>query len=562
MLRISPPALAMLTSMFVLGIAPAVAETRAVVVGIDNYKYINRLKGAENDARDITATLTSRGVKDLAALNSSTATRASVLKALDDVIGRTKAGDLVVISFAGHGATERWGAVRPADVQLGDQYTVFLMPDFEPPAANGRPPQRGSFNERILGREMNARLTQLDRKGARTVFIADTCHGGGMTRSIPREVASTMTFRFQEDYPPPESDEDVVQKEAAKVGGGDFEHLKSLPNVTFLAAVDKSKKAPELPIPPASTTMRGALSYAFARAIEGEADTNRDGKLTRDELFYYLRSNVRQISDRVQEPELQPLRTEEVVAIDLTRDFAGAPAVATQVAPSRRVRIFVEGAGGALPARSRSGELELALASTRADADLVWTPATQQVSTAGGDLVAETVSRSAIDAIAEREVLRRELSALARARPLQITLDGGDGMRRQGDMVVARAVVPPQCEKGGTRCPPLNYVVFNVAGDGTLQYLFPKNDEIHPKFKGTNEPLTLDPTSPLLRMRVMPPYGTDTLVMVTSSNSLVSLAGAIASMDQRTEPLDVVSAIKRFLPEDATIATQPIFTRP
>lgn len=544
--------------------APGRAETRAVVVGIDNYKYISRLRGAENDARDIASSLARRGVTDIVPLTSGTASRAAVLEALDDMVARTQPGDLVVIAFAGHGATERWGAVRPPDARPGEEYTVFLMPDFEPPALNGRPPQRGVFGERILGREMNARLTQLERKGARTVFLADTCYGGGMTRAVPPEAEAAMSFRVLEAYPPPEGGDDPSAREAAGIAAGDFDHLRSLPGVTFLAAVDRTKKAPELPIPAASGIMRGALSYAFARAMDGEADTDHDGRLTRAELFYYLRSSVRQISSHVQEPELQPIGggTDALAVIDLKGDLPVPPAPAPDVAPSRQVRIFVEGGAGTLPARGRSREVAVAPAAARAEADLVWNPATRRVSTAAGDLVAEKVSPAGIDAIAEREVARRELVSMARARPLQITLDDGDGARHEGNVVVVRSAVGVPCRSGTAACPPLFYVVINVAGDGSLQYLFPKNSQVHPKFAGSSDAPTLDLASPVLRMQAMPPFGTDTLVMVTSPRPLVGLATALAAMDGRTEPLDVVATLKGFLPADARLATQAIFTGP
>ena len=45
----------------------------------------------------------------------------------------------------------------------------------------------------------------------------------------------------------------------------------------FLAAVDRKTKAPEVEIP-GIPGLRGALSYAVARAIEGYADTAATAK--------------------------------------------------------------------------------------------------------------------------------------------------------------------------------------------------------------------------------------------------------------------------------------------
>jgi hypothetical protein len=46
----------------------------------------------------------------------------------------------------------------------------------------------------------------------------------------------------------------------------------------FLAAVDRKTKSPEVSIPGVAG-LRGALSYAVARAIEGDADFNADGRM-------------------------------------------------------------------------------------------------------------------------------------------------------------------------------------------------------------------------------------------------------------------------------------------
>src|SRR5215468_6705982 len=56
----------------------------------------------------------------------------------------------------------------------------------------------------------------------------------------------------------------------------------------FIAAVDRKTKSPEVKIPGVSG-LRGALSYAVARAIEGGADADGDGKTTLNELFTNVR---------------------------------------------------------------------------------------------------------------------------------------------------------------------------------------------------------------------------------------------------------------------------------
>src|SRR5258707_10700910 len=82
------------------------------------------------------------------------------------------------------------------------------------------------------------------------------------------------------------------------------DHQESLTDLdlhktSFLAAVDRNTKAPEIRIP-CIDGFRGALSYAVARAVEGSADINHDGKVTLKELFSNVRQVVYQLSDQRQ----------------------------------------------------------------------------------------------------------------------------------------------------------------------------------------------------------------------------------------------------------------------
>ena len=68
---------------------------------------------------------------------------------------------------------------------------VFLLPGFEPTPAGSQ--------QRILGSEFNHFIRQFELRGAKVIFVADTCHGGGMARDIdPR--AEEMSFRQIPSY--------------------------------------------------------------------------------------------------------------------------------------------------------------------------------------------------------------------------------------------------------------------------------------------------------------------------------------------------------------------------
>src|SRR5947209_321218 len=85
---------------------PDGGEVRAVVVGIDNYQHIRKLKGATADARDIGSTLKNMGVRDITMLIDDQVDRSTVLREISALVERTKANDLIFFSIAGHGTQE------------------------------------------------------------------------------------------------------------------------------------------------------------------------------------------------------------------------------------------------------------------------------------------------------------------------------------------------------------------------------------------------------------------------------------------------------------------------
>jgi len=262
--------------------SPDGGEVRALIIGIDAYQHVRQLKGAVADARDIETALRKMGTRDVVTLVDGEADRASVLQAIDQMLARTRNGDIVLLSIAGHGAQE---PERVKGSQPDGMEDVFLLAGFQPDAAGSQ--------QRIIGQEFNHFIKQFEARGARVLFVADTCHGGGMTREIdPR--AAFMSFRQVPRYTLTVDElKPVSTTSDASLTDLDFEQT------AFLAAVDRQTKAPEVHVPGISG-LRGALSFAVARAVEGNADTNHDGKITLRELFSNVRQVVYQLSDQRQ----------------------------------------------------------------------------------------------------------------------------------------------------------------------------------------------------------------------------------------------------------------------
>src|ERR1700733_6673152 len=103
-------------------------ETRALVIGIDAYQFEPPLKGAVADARDIESSLRGSGVKDVGSLLDAAADRASVLRSFNDLLSRSQAGDLIVLSIAGRGAQE---PEHFKNSQASAREDVFILAGFD-----------------------------------------------------------------------------------------------------------------------------------------------------------------------------------------------------------------------------------------------------------------------------------------------------------------------------------------------------------------------------------------------------------------------------------------------
>ena len=152
---------------------PNAPARRALLVGIDKYRAapaIPQLDGCVNDARLMESILVDQyGFDDVTVLTDGEATREGMLGALDALVGRAGAGDLVVFYYAGHGSqmTDREG-----DEASGLDNT--LMPvDSEGWSGDNRD---------ITDDELHLRLVELGKRTDYTTLIVDACHSGTVTR--------------------------------------------------------------------------------------------------------------------------------------------------------------------------------------------------------------------------------------------------------------------------------------------------------------------------------------------------------------------------------------------
>ena len=519
---------------------PDGGAVRSLIIGIDAYQHVRQLKGAVADALDIEKSLRSMGIGDVTTLINAGASRENIMQAIKDLVQRTGPNDLIVLSIAGHGAQE------PETVKGSEPdgiENVFLLPGFELTA-------RGS-KQRILGSEFNHFIRQFESRGAKVLFVADTCHGGGLAREIdPR--AEEMSFRQVPTY--------TLLVDMLKPVTDDQESVTDLDldKTTFLAAVDRNTKAPEIRIP-GIDGFRGALSYAVARAFEGSADDNHDGKVTLKELFANVRQVVYQLSDQRQNivTKTSPGRPiDRDVVYQLTRGIASpgdikilpkpglqapsdvqdSPAVPRAQAPIRLAAL--DGRTGYF-ANLKPRDVMIEIVRPVDNPDLIWDPNSHDV-IAWGDVVAYDVDSSDLASVIDRTAAVRELKKISAKAPQLLRLTAGDEQHHNDDMVQVELSDVAQ----------RSIVLVNVSGDGTIQLLYPL---------GTDQNTA---SSFQISLRVREPFGADQVIAVTSTDRLPELEQVVSELNRRRAPGALIKSMMRYMPADVRVGSIGIFTAP
>ena len=489
---------------------------RGLVIGIDDYAHIGKLRGAVNDARDVHRALAGVGADDLAMLLDGNATRDRIVAEWRGLVERSAPGDTLVLAYAGHGGQE---AERVPGSEDDGKDEVLLLGGFR----NAGPGTR----ERIVDDELHQWFLDAGGKGLRVVFVADACHSGTLTRSIVDPRAPSPTYRTTPPYTLtndalvldlPEEAADTVE-----AGEGPLAH------VSLLAAAQEHEKVPEIAV---GGEMRGALSYLFARALRGEADADGDGVLRRAELWGFVRENVRMASEARQTPNLLPsTRGGEAVmrlappstgprpsaGTEGTEGGAGSAASvepAAPSAPSGAVRLAVLHAGADTLAAVRETLAGVRIVADGEPFDLVWDARARQVVTRLGDVAAHDVNLEALRGVVAKWAAVPAVKGLSARAPLRLRIAPDDKAHRRGSRIAVRVE--------GLAHPRLT--VFSLSGNGRVHYLYPQPGD---------DPAALAAGSFELPAVVTPPFGADHVVAVSAGSALDGLNAELQRLDGR-----------------------------
>lgn len=418
----------------------AAADIHAVVVGVNDYQRLTPLAGAVNDARDLAAVLTGLGA-EVELLLDGDATRRAVIDAFRRQAGRAGPQDMFVFTYAGHGLQEP-EAIFGDEADGMDETIAFAGFDRNGAAAG----------ERLRDNEIGE-LLALVRPEARALVLMDSCHSGTMTRDAdPRAEPLVTRFggvgRISDDPLPELSD---AARGLDLVGD----------NIVFVAAARDDEQIPEVEI---EGEMRGAASWAVARALEGAADFGGPD-MPLDEFGAYVRAQTRAMAAARQTPSVV------FGAATHGADDAIIPRSArAETAPRPAAGSGGEDRPATVYALSERPEGDLGAAGvwtgTRAGADLIWDAhAGELVDNRGGDLVAEAWDAAEISRALGTWRAGRRLAGWAAHRPVEFRIAPDDERHRLGE-TVSLSVARPRGRAAWL-------TVVNLASDGRVQFVFP-----------------------------------------------------------------------------------------
>src|SRR6266480_897551 len=154
---------------------PAIAQPdgrgvkRALLIGINNYAAVPRLRGSVNDVETMRQVLVSRwgfAERNITMLTDERATRAGILRALDQLVKESGPSDTVYFHFSGHGSQ-----VKDLNGDEEDGLDETIIPQ------DGR---SGDVRD-IIDDELDEIFARM--KPRSVMIVLDSCHSGTATRA-------------------------------------------------------------------------------------------------------------------------------------------------------------------------------------------------------------------------------------------------------------------------------------------------------------------------------------------------------------------------------------------
>jgi hypothetical protein len=235
----------------------------AVVIGINSYPKAPQLKYAIDDAKAIQRYLVDQNkipAENVTLLLNEEATLAKLRSILGTQL-KNKAGkeDMVILFFAGHGATER--DVMSPD---GDGLEKYLLPyDADP---------KDLYASALPMREVSHIFQRI--RSERLIFLVDACYSGA---SGGRTIASSG--------------------QRSTISDAFLERITSGRGTIILTASGANEVSTE-----SDDYRHGIFTHFLLQGLKGAADADNDRLITVDEAFGYVSKHVPQVTGQEQNP--------------------------------------------------------------------------------------------------------------------------------------------------------------------------------------------------------------------------------------------------------------------
>jgi hypothetical protein len=491
---------------------PAKAEIRALIVAVSKYTDpIPSLDGPPNDAGALKAVLAQQGAKDIITLNDTAATRSSIRAALEALGKRSQPGDWVIFYYAGHGAQAK--SKDPGETDGMDEFM----------ALSGFRVARPETEQYVLDDDLRGWLVNFFPTTVNVLQIADACHSGTMNRSLAGR--SLFRKRTALDNPMAISLPPRPADSAARAPVG-----LETPNLVYVGAAQDDQFALEGPLPRSDSPSRGLLTYALEGALTDRrpngrlaADHDDDGRLSLAELTSTLETRTRELSATQQwSSAAVPARNERSVIFQpLKPPPADERPVEVKAADDQAAELLGErGPWASIP---------------RGSPDLTWSAKEGWVTDSRGDRVAENLtSAEQLAGVINKRKALKQLAASADERRVKVEI----GPKPKGKLYTNGETVDlVVLHKGAS-----SYLTaFNLAGDGTVQLLYPLVGEGEGQMGDGQTRVVLG------RTKASAPFGVDNVVAIATPTPPTILRAALKRMDGKREAGAAAAAVQEEL---------------
>ena len=257
------------------------AKSYALLVGIDNYKNAPHLSGAVADAEHLEKLLKKHNIYNTHILLNQEANKQAIVSALTSIAHNIKSGDNFYMFYSGHGTSLEDKSLKDIFSKESRLLTLLensgaLLPyDFNKHSAS---------SSLIIGsRDLRPIFQKIDDKGANSLVVFDACFSGRTYRSLPskrkrRRHYTLPSMNIEFNVPKPHPYESLV----------------------YIASTSSSDWAVE-----DQTTNRGYLMQQLEQCLEGEADSDMDSQVSKEELKHCIDN-----SNLPQSPQIYPTSTQ------------------------------------------------------------------------------------------------------------------------------------------------------------------------------------------------------------------------------------------------------------